>query len=97
MSWQLRQTGTSFSGGVTIVDSATGITGRGSVSGTVSGSSISFSINVPAGGFDSPFDSCSANVSGNGQVTSAAILGTYAGSSSCSGSLTSGQFTLDKQ
>jgi hypothetical protein len=97
MSWQLSQTGASFSGPMTMVDTATGVTGRGSVSGTASGSSIRFSISIPAGGFDSPFDSCSANVSGEGQATSSAITGTYAGSSSCSGSLTSGQFTVNKE
>ena len=98
MSWQLTQANTSFSGTVTMTDTATGINGRGSVSGTVSGSSIRFSIAVPAGGFDSPFASCTATVSGDGQfASSSSLTGTYTGSNSCGGSIGSGSLTLSKQ
>jgi hypothetical protein len=96
ISWQISQSGTSFSGSAAITDTRTGITGRGSVSGTVSGSSITFSISIPAGGFDSPFGSCSANISGTGQASSSSITGTYSGSNSCSGDVGSGQFTVTK-
>lgn len=97
MAWQITQTGTSFSGTVTMTDTSTGLTGRGSVSGTVSGSSIHFSITVPAGGFDSPFASCTASVTGDGQASSSSITGTYSGSSSCNGTIGSGKLTLNKQ
>ncbi len=97
MSWQITQTGASFSGTMTMIDTGTRVTGRGTVSGTVSGSSIQFSIAVPAGGFDSPYASCTANVSGTGAVAATSINGNYAGSSSCSGAISSGQFTLNKQ
>jgi hypothetical protein len=96
LSWQLSESGTSFSGSATISDTRTGITGRGSISGTVSGASITFSISIPAGGFDSPFGSCSANISGTGQASSSSITGIYSGSNSCSGDLGSGQFTVTK-
>ena len=96
MKWQLTQADTSFSGTVTMTDASTGVTGGGSVSGTVSGSSINFSISVPAGGFDSPYASCTAELSGDGQIT-ASITATFAGSNSCTGAITSGQLTLNKQ
>ena len=97
MSWQVTQAGGSFSGTATLTDTATGLGGRGSVSGTVSNSSIHFSISIPAGGFDSPYAACTANVSGDGQASTSSITGTYSGSNSCAGIITSGQLTLNKQ
>jgi hypothetical protein len=100
MTWQITQSGSSFSGSLTIVDSSTKVTGRGTVSGTVSGSSLQFSLSVPAGGFDAPYTSCSSTVSGSGSTSSTSITGTYSGSStgSCStGTIASGQLTLNKQ
>lgn len=96
MAWQITQTGTSFSGTLTLLDSATGSGGHGSVTGSLSGASIHFSISIPAGGFDEPFASCTADVSGDGQVSASSITGTYAGSNSCTGSVGSGGLTLAK-
>jgi hypothetical protein len=97
MSWQLTQTDTSFSGTATVTDTATGISARGSVSGTTSGSSIHFSVNISAGGFDNPFASCTASISGDGQVSGSTVTGSYSGSNSCSGAISSGQLTLTRQ
>ena len=100
MTWQITQSGSSFSGTLTLTlrtATNTTVTARGTASGTVSGASIQFSMAVLAGGFDSPFESCAVNVSGSGSVTSTAITGTYAGSSSCGGGISSGQLTLNKQ
>ena len=97
MTWQLTQTDTSFTGAATVTDTNTGVSGTGSVSGTVTGSAVQFLITIPAGGFPSPFTTCSANVSGSGQATSSTITGTYVGTSSCVGTLGAGQFTLNKQ
>ena len=97
MSWQIAQSDTSFSGTVTMTDSGTGLMGRGSVSGTVSSGSIRFSISVPAGGFDSPYASCIAEVSGDGLVSTSSITGTYSGSNSCADTITSGQLSLTRQ
>jgi hypothetical protein len=97
MTWQISQSGGSFNGPVTMTDAATKLTGRGSVAGTVSGASIRFSIAVPAGGFDAPYSGCTADVTGEGQVNGNAISGTFQGSSSCSGTIASGQLTLNKQ
>lgn len=97
LTWQLTQSGMSLSGTLVMTDTATGYSGRGTVSGTVTGSSVQFSMTVPAGGFDVPYGSCTANVSGAGQATSSSITGTYSGSNSCSGAIASGQLTLNKQ
>ena len=97
MSWQVTQAGESFSGTMTITDTGTGLGGRGSVSGTLSNASIHFSISIPAGGFDSPYAACTANVTGDGQASTSSITGTYSGSNSCAGTITSGQLTLNKQ
>ena len=97
MAWQLAQTDASFSGTVKATDTSTGAVGTGSVSGTVTGSTVQFSITIPAGGFPSPYASCTSNVAGSGQATSSTITGTYNGTSSCAGTIGSGQFTLNKQ
>ena len=97
MSWQITQAGMSFAGTVAMTDSGTSLGGRGSVSGTVSNGSIHFSISVPAGGFDSPYAPCTADVSGDGQASTSSITGTYSGSNSCVGAITSGQLTLNRQ
>lgn len=97
MTWQLTQSGTSVSGTMTMTDTSTKVTGRGTVSGTISGSSLQFSVSVLPGGFDSPYNTCSASVEGNATISSSSLTGTYGGSSSCSGAITSGQLTLNKQ
>jgi hypothetical protein len=96
MTWQLTQTDASFSGTVRATDTSTGAVGTGSVSGTITGSTLQFSITIPAGGYPSPYASCTANVSGSGQATSSTITGTYTGTSSCAGTIGSGQLTLNK-
>jgi hypothetical protein len=94
MTWRITQTATSLTGTVAMTDSATNAGGRGSISASVSGTSIHFSISVPAGGFDSPFGSCTASVSGDAQASSSSITGTYSGVNSCTGAITAGQVTL---
>jgi hypothetical protein len=96
MTWQVTQTGTSFSGTLTMLDEENGINGRGSISGSVSGSTIQFSISIPVGGFDGPFASCAADASGSGAVSSSSITGNYSGMNSCTGAVSSGQLTLTK-
>jgi len=97
MTWQITQSGTSVSGTMTMTDTSTKVTGRGTISGTVSGSSLQFTVSVLAGGFDNPYNACSANVAGNATISTSSLSGTYDGSSSCSGAITSGQLTLNKQ
>ena len=96
LNWQITQSGSSFSGSLTIVDADSHVGGRGSVSGSIAGASLHFSMIVPTGGFDAPFDSCSANVSGDAQVSTAAITGAYSGTNSCTGTITSGELALTR-
>jgi hypothetical protein len=96
MTWQIVHTGSSVSGTLTMSDTATRKTGRGSVSGTLAGTAIRFTIAVPAGGFDSPYDSCSTDAAGDGQASASSITGTYSGTNSCTGIIASGQLTLAK-
>jgi len=92
----LTQDGSSLSGLVTIEDPDTSFRGHGTITGTVTGTSLTFAIHVPAGGFDDPYRTCSADVTGSGDIAST-VTGRYTGSNSCSGPITTGQLTLAKQ
>lgn len=92
--WQVTQTGGTFNGRIEITDRSAGITGRGTVQGSVVESTLQFTITIPAGGFDEPFDSCVTTVSGEASAASTSISGTYAGTSSCAGKIYAGQFVL---
>jgi hypothetical protein len=94
VTMQVTQSGSDLSGTVTM--SVTTITGRGTLAGTVSGSTVRLTITIPAGGFDAPFASCTATVSGDGQATVTSITATYSGTNSCSGPVTKGELTLSK-
>ena len=94
LTLQVTQSGTDLSGAVTM--SVITVTGRGTVTGTVSGSTIRLTITIPAGGFDAPFSGCTATVSGDGQASASAINASYTGTNSCSGPVTKGQLTLTK-
>jgi hypothetical protein len=97
MTWQLTQTGASFSGSLQMTDTNTGLTARGTVSGSVSDVTVQFTLGVAAGGFDDPHASCTVQASGSGPATPTSITATYAGSNSCSGEFTLGQLTLSRQ
>jgi hypothetical protein len=94
ITMQVTQSGTTLSGTVSM--SVTTVTGRGTLTGTVSGSAIHLTIAIPAGGFDAPFASCTATVSGDGQATASSISATYTGTNSCSGAITKGELTVTK-
>jgi hypothetical protein len=96
MTWQLEQSGASVSGSLTMTDSTTGISGQGTVSGTLSGATLNFTLRVPAGGFGGSWASCTVDVTGSAQVGGSSMTGTYTGSNSCSGSIQAGQLTLTK-
>lgn len=92
--WAVTQTGGTFAGRVDVTDRSAGITGRGSVHGSVLDGTLQFTITIPSGGFDQPFEACSTTVSGEATISSSSLSGTYAGSSSCSGKIYAGQFVL---
>jgi hypothetical protein len=97
MTWQITQSGNSFTGTMSVTDTATTLTGRGSISGTVSGANLHFAITIPAGGFDAPHGGCTAQVDGDGELSGTSITGAYNGSNSCAGTVASGQLSLTKQ
>src|SRR5206468_9355810 len=97
MVWALTQSDTSFTGSITMTDMSSTSSGRGTVSGSLSSASIHFSISIPEGGFDGTYATCAVTATGDGQVSASSITGTYTGSNSCSGSVTAGQLTLNKQ
>jgi hypothetical protein len=96
MTWILTGNESSLSGTSTITDTGTNISARGSVTVTVSGSSLRFTLTVPVGGFDAPYALCSAQVSGDGQASTASMSGTYTGTNSCTGAIADGQFSVAK-
>lgn len=96
MTWQVTHTGSSLSGAFAMTDSATSKTGHGSISGAVTGNALHFTIAVPVGGFDSPYDVCRTDVTGDAQASASSIIGTYSGTNSCTGVIASGQLTLSK-
>jgi hypothetical protein len=97
MTWQITQSGDAVSGTFTMIDSATTLNGRGSVNGTVSGSTLRFILRVAAGGFDAPHAACTLEVNGEARVSDTEINGTYSGSNSCAGTIATGQLTLNKR
>lgn len=96
-TWQLTQSGASISGSVALLDPATGFQVRGSVSGTLGGSALQFSLTVPVGGFDAPYSNCSADIVGDAQATSSSIVGEFSGTNSCTGPISSGRVTLSRR
>jgi hypothetical protein len=94
LTWQLEQNQDLFNGTLTMSDDATGASGTGTVSGATTGSTLTFSMRIPAGALGRPFGTCTTEATGTGQVTPTTITGVYAGSNSCTGSFFGGQLTL---
>jgi hypothetical protein len=97
MTWELTASGATITGTVTMTDAESGITGEGTLRGDLSGASLDFTIDIPAGGFADPYDDCAAQVSGRAQATTSSLSGTYTGVNSCTGTIASGQLTLSRQ
>ena len=93
VTWGLTQTGNRITGAATSTDPS-GISGQGTLSGTLAGSTLMFTMDFPPAG--NPYG-CSARLSGIAEVTGAEIRGSYAGTSSCQGTVSNGQFTLRKK
>jgi hypothetical protein len=97
MTWRLTQTGTAVSGTMTASTPLGTVVFNGNFSGTLSGTTLTFTIAVPAGGV-SAFPSCTITITGSAaNVTSSAITGVYTGTSTCSAPFNNGTLTLTKQ
>ena len=104
MTWTVTQAGRTISGPLAIVASVAAdvnVAGAGTLSGTVTGNSIAFTLTIPAGGFGPPYSSCTSTSSGTATVAGNAISGSYtgtvSGATNCSGAIGAGQLNLNKQ
>jgi hypothetical protein len=95
MRWVLSHAGSAVDGIVTVTNPQGATTARGTLAGTLNGSSLSFTIAMPAGGLTA-VPSCSASIEGLADVTSSAIGGPFSGTASCSTSF-AGHFALTKE
>jgi hypothetical protein len=80
--------------------------GNGSMQGTISGSTVTFHMAVPNGGFGGMMSSCSMGMDGQATMSQDGhtMTGTYSGNmsgmmsqmQSCGGTMNNGQFTLTR-
>ena len=109
MIWTVTQNGNSMTGMMNFSDTARGMMGNGSMQGTINGSTVTFQMSVPNGGFSGMMSSCSMGM--NGQATLSAdghtMTGTYSGTmsgmmsggmmnQSCGGAMNNGHFTVTR-
>src|SRR5436190_23879496 len=66
--WALTQNGTSLSGTTQINDSTRNMAGDGTIRGVVNGKTITFHMEVPAGGFAGAMATCSMVIDGEGTL-----------------------------
>ena len=98
LNWQIIQNGTLVSGTITVTDTRTNVSGKGTISGTLNGIVLTFTMSIPAGGLPAPFSSCVITTNGTAtNVTSSSMNGVYSGNNSCSGAFNNGTFTMVKQ
>jgi hypothetical protein len=103
VTWVINQSGTSLSGTAELkaVDPLDGTCGschkvkHGTLTGTLSGSTLTVSMTFPAGG-DVPAPICDANLSATGTIIDRRITATYTGTDSCEGIYANGLLDLAK-
>jgi hypothetical protein len=94
MSWSLSQSANKVTGSMSASTPSGSVVFFGSISGTLSGSTLQFSI---SGGITG-LPNCTVSMSGSANnVTNSRISGTYSGSTTCGSSFSNGTFTLNKQ
>lgn len=106
MTWIVSQSGSVMAGTMNISDSGRGMMGNGSLQGTINGSTVTFHMAVPNGGFNSMMSSCSMSVDGQAQMSADGhtMTGTYSGTmsgmmsrmQSCGGAMNNGHLTLTR-
>ena len=70
---------------------------RGTITGTVSGSTIAMRLVFPAGGDGVPTPECTITFEANGSMASHdRIEATYTGTDTCEGPITGGTFTMTR-
>ncbi len=97
MTWVLSQVGASVSGTMTASTPSGTVQFRGNFAGTLSGTTLIFTIRVPAGGV-SALPTCTIEIPGVATgVSSSSVSGTYSGTSTCTAPFNNGQFALARQ
>ena len=104
VTWVVTQSGAMLSGTAEInaVDPRDGTCGschkvkKGTLTGTVTGSTLSITMKFPAGG-DVPAPICDADFSATGTVVDRRISATYTGSDTCEGTYSNGVIELTRQ
>jgi hypothetical protein len=109
ISWTVSQAGNTLSGTVGMSDTTRSMMGSGTMTGTVSGNTVTFRMTVPTGGFNGFMSSCSMMVDGQATMSSDGhtMTGSYSGNmsgmmsgsmmnQSCGGAMQNGQFTLTR-
>ena len=69
---------------------------KGTVSGTLNGTTLTLQMNFPAGG-DVPTPICVTDLAGNASIAGNQLTGTYSGTDSCEVLFANGQLSLTKQ
>lgn len=106
MTWTMTQSGNVMTGTMSISDDSRSLMGNGSMQGTVSGSTVTFHMIVPNGGFSGMMSSCSMSLDGQAQMSDdgRTMTGTYSGTmsgmmsqmQSCGGAMNNGHVTLTR-
>lgn len=98
MTWQLTQSDRNVTGTFTATTPVGApVYSAGAITGTVSSSSLAFTISVPRGSVVD-FPDCTATLSGTADdVRSDSMAGTYSGTDTCGGTFAGGRFSLLKQ
>lgn len=104
VTWVINQSGTSLSGTAELkaANPSDGSCGSchkvktGTLTGTVSGSTLTVSLKFPAGG-DVPAPICDANLSATGTIIDRRITATYTGTDTCEGVYSNGVLELVQQ
>jgi hypothetical protein len=106
MTWGLSQNGNAVSGTLSISDAGRGMMGNGSMQGTMTGSTMTFHMAVPNGGFGGMMAPCAMGLDGQATLSDDGhtMTGTYSGSmsgmmssmQSCGGPMNGGHFTLTR-
>jgi hypothetical protein len=110
-TWTVSQSGTTVTGTMSMSDNTRNMMGAGTMSGTVNGKSVSFHMEVKAGGFSGMMSTCGMMIDGQGMMSEDGhtMTGSYTGAFSgmmssgmmgmmqpCGGTMGNGTFSLTR-
>ncbi len=96
LTWQLTQSGSNVTGTMSFSGMSSSMM-RGTISGTMSGQDMTFTMDMPAGSMMS--GTCSAHSSGTAHMDGVAMTmtGSYSGTNSCAGPFNNGQMAMTRR